>query len=126
MRATQQAREGLYSLETSFPDDNCIFETTLIITTVFKYEPHYTHYRNKAHSTWAEENNMKYAITPDNRIHAVTNEEAFYENFPDAQDITTNKNSYKLFELQQSCKHTTLTADESRCADCGINQEVKA
>ncbi len=47
---------------------------------------------------------MKYAITKDKKIHQVVNEKEFYENNPEAQDITHLSNAHEQFETQEENK----------------------
>ncbi len=57
---------------------------------------------------------MKYAITPDKKIHQVTDEKEFYENNPDAQDITALPNVYDIFVKQQEAENSASTTVVTR------------
>lgn len=48
---------------------------------------------------------MKYAITPDKKIHQVVNEKQFYEENPQAQDVTALPNIYKEFCKQKEAEN---------------------
>ena len=60
---------------------------------------------------------MKYAITPDKRIHQVTDEKEFYENNPKAQDITALSNVHGAFEKQQDKETRELENDVLKFGD---------
>jgi len=52
---------------------------------------------------------MKYAITPDKKIHQVVDEKEFYKNHPNAQDITALPNAYEAFEKQQEAERNSAS-----------------
>lgn len=56
---------------------------------------------------------MQFAITPDKIIHHVVDEKIFYENYPDAQDITSLENVYEKYQQQQKMEQFKY------CSFCG-------
>jgi len=79
---------------------------------------------------------MKYAITPDKRIHQVTDEQEFYKHNPKAQDVTELPNIYQAYCDQEAptriCEECSapykipgpgpLRATKTHCPECTERQ----